>query len=139
MLARVSIPRSLNQQIRLLSMSSKVSSKGESTTTPMYRFEATLPELPVPTLENTAARYLKSIKAFHLPQAPGTANNPEPSFKITEKAVESFLTSPSVKTLQERLLARAAEKNSWLSEWWNETAYFGWRGPVVPWVVSLTS
>lgn len=95
---------------------------------PMYRFEAALPELPVPSLEDTAARYLQSAKAFHLPSSPTSAATPEPSFAKTEEAVHEFLTSPLVKELQDRLLKRAERKSSWLSEWWNETAYFGWRG-----------
>lgn len=88
--------------------------------TPMYRFEATLPKLPVPTLADTASRYLKSTEPFATP--------------ATAPAVAAFLTSPLVQTLQERLLKRAAETESWLSDWWNESAYFGWRGPNVPWV-----
>jgi hypothetical protein len=35
--------------------------------------------------------------------------------------VQDFLKSPLVAQLQERLEKRAAEKSSWLSEWWNET------------------
>jgi carnitine O-acetyltransferase len=126
----------------------------------MYKFEASLPHLPVPTLKQTAARYLKSTLPFQTP--------------TTAAAVDSFLTSPLVNTLQERLQARAAgklqpsflsdlitdslssrvefffsvsntesrlhffctlsEHPNWLSDWWNESAYFGWRGPNIPWV-----
>ncbi|ORY66937.1 Choline/Carnitine o-acyltransferase-domain-containing protein [Leucosporidium creatinivorum] len=96
------------------------------------RFEASLPSLPVPTLEETAARYLTSIKPFHTPQAPGSPSTPLPSFAASEAAVKEFQESALVQELQQRLEKRAAEKSSWLSEWWNETAYFGWRGPVVP-------
>lgn len=46
--------------------------------------------------------------------------------------MKEFVESPLVKELQERLLKRAEGRDSWLSEWWNETAYFGWRGPIVP-------
>lgn len=87
---------------------------------PMYRFESTLPHLPVPTLENTAARYLKSVGPFATP--------------ATSTAVANFLTSPLVKTLQERLHLRAGKEENWLSDWWNEYAYMGYRGPNVPWV-----
>jgi carnitine O-acetyltransferase len=62
----------------------------------MYKFEASLPHLPVPTLKQTAARYLKSTLPFQTP--------------TTAAAVDSFLTSPLVNTLQERLQARAAGK-----------------------------
>ncbi|GAA6022135.1 hypothetical protein JCM10207_000773 [Rhodosporidiobolus poonsookiae] len=104
----------------------------DSSVGPMYRFEKTLPHLPVPTLEETAQRYLTSIKPFHTAQEPGTTPAPLPSWEKSEKAVKDFVESPLVKELQQRLLKRAEEKESWLSEWWNETAYLGWRGPVVP-------
>lgn len=60
----------------------------------MYKFEASLPHLPVPTLKQTADRYLKSALPFAGPN--------------TSTAVQSFLSSPLVHTLQERLQARAA-------------------------------
>ncbi|KAK4699754.1 hypothetical protein P7C70_g6504, partial [Phenoliferia sp. Uapishka_3] len=99
---------------------------------PPDRFERSLPSLPVPTLSETASRYLKSIQPFHTPQSPGSSSTPLPTFAASESAVAEFLSSPLVKELQERLEKRASEKSSWLSEWWNEAAYFGWRGPVVP-------
>ncbi|KDE09052.1 hypothetical protein MVLG_00770 [Microbotryum lychnidis-dioicae p1A1 Lamole] len=99
---------------------------------PMYRFEASLPSLPVPKIEETAQRYLESIKPFHIDPNPLTSTEPTESFRASEKAVAEFVSSPLVKELQQRLEQRAAERPSWLSEWWNETAYFGWRGPVVP-------
>ncbi|KAM0745737.1 acyltransferase ChoActase/COT/CPT [Meredithblackwellia eburnea MCA 4105] len=105
----------------------------DSSVGPMYRFERSLPHLPVPTIEETAARYLKSIKTYHLPQDPLSSNEtPLDTWKASEAAVDEFVKSPLVKELQARLEQRAQEKSSWLSEWWNETAYFGWRGPVVP-------
>ncbi|GJN89602.1 hypothetical protein Rhopal_002589-T1 [Rhodotorula paludigena] len=99
---------------------------------PTYRFERSLPRLPVPTLEETAERYLASIRPYHTAQEPASSADPLPSWAKSEEAVKDFLASPLVKELQQRLLQRAEGKESWLSEWWNETAYFGWRGPVVP-------
>lgn len=85
------------------------------------RFERSLPSLPVPTLEDTAQRYLTSIKPYHTPQEPGSPSSTLPTFAASEQAVQDFVKSPLVKELQDRLLKRAAEKSSWLSEWWNET------------------
>jgi carnitine O-acetyltransferase len=34
--------------------------------------------------------------------------------------------------LQERLEQRAKDKDSWLSEWWNDAAYMGYRGRIIP-------
>lgn len=99
----------------------------------MYRFERGLPNLPVPTLEQTATRYLQSVKAFHV------ADPTNPEMKNTENAVQKFKDSPLVQELQGRLQQRASEKSSWLSEWWNDYAYMAYRGPVVPWVVSTIS
>ncbi|GAA5975135.1 hypothetical protein JCM11641_004362 [Rhodosporidiobolus odoratus] len=110
----------------------QVAKEGEQTDTPMLRFESTLPHLPVPTLQETADRYLASIKPFHTSQTPGSPSTPLPSWAKSEQAVKAFVDSPLVQELQKRLEERAKGKESWLSEWWNETAYFGWRGPVVP-------
>lgn len=92
----------------------------------MLRFEKSLPKLPVPTLESTASKYLESVKP-HLTPA---------EFATTQTVVKEFLSSPIGKTLQERLLARAAEpgRQSWISEWWNDAAYMGYRDPVVVFV-----
>ena len=93
---------------------------------PMLRFEASLPRLPVPPLSSTAAKYLETVKP-HL-----TAEE----YSATQAAVNTFLNSDQAKVLQERLQARAADPNnkSWLSEWWNEVAYMGYRDPVVVFV-----
>ncbi|KWU47342.1 nucleolar GTP-binding protein 2 [Rhodotorula sp. JG-1b] len=101
---------------------------------PMLRFEHTLPHLPVPTLQETADRYLTSIRPYHTAQEPSAPSDPLESWQTSEAAVKDFVNSPLVHKLQDRLQKRAESegRESWLSEWWNETAYFGWRGPVVP-------
>ncbi|TKA57749.1 hypothetical protein B0A53_00898 [Rhodotorula sp. CCFEE 5036] len=101
---------------------------------PMLRFEHTLPHLPVPTLQETADRYLTSIRPYHTAQEPSAPSDPLESWQNSEAAVKDFVNSPLVHKLQDRLQKRAESegRESWLSEWWNETAYFGWRGPVVP-------
>ena len=98
------------------------------------RFEHTLPHLPVPTLQETADRYLTSIRPYHTAQEPSAPSDPLESWQTSEAAVKDFVNSPLVHKLQDRLQKRAESegRESWLSEWWNETAYFGWRGPVVP-------
>ncbi|TFK69544.1 acyltransferase ChoActase/COT/CPT [Pluteus cervinus] len=92
----------------------------------MLRYQASLPHLPVPPLASTAAKYLETVKP-HL-----TASE----FSRTSAAVQSFLSSPLASTLQGRLQARAADpqNKSWLSEWWNDVAYMGYRDPVVVFV-----
>lgn len=98
------------------------SSKG-----PMLRFEDSLPRLPVPSLEETSQRYLKSVHPLL----------DKRQFANTKRAVEEF-TSPTGKghELQRRLKARREDPKhkNWLHEWWNDTAYLSYRDPVVPYV-----
>lgn len=92
----------------------------------MLRFEASLPRLPVPPLPSTAAKYLETVKP-HL-----TAEE----YSQTASIVKSFVESEQGKELQKRLEQRAADPNikNWLADWWNETAYMGYRDPVVVYV-----
>lgn len=101
--------------------------KEDASKGPMLRFEDSLPRLPVPTLEETAKRYLKSVHPLLTKQ----------EFAETEKAVKEFLSPDSLgQTLQKRLLARREEPSikNWIHEWWNNAAYLGYRDPVVPYV-----
>ncbi|KKK15144.1 hypothetical protein P175DRAFT_0503044 [Aspergillus ochraceoroseus IBT 24754] len=93
----------------------------------MLRFEDSLPRLPVPSLEETSRRYLKSVHAVVS----------DAEYENTKKVVEEFIRPGGVgHTLQERLLARAADPKhkNWLAEWWNHAAYLGYRDPVIPYV-----
>lgn len=89
---------------------------------PMLRFEKSLPTLPIPTIPSTAAKYLETVKP-HL-----TAQE----YMETHAAVEKFIMSPHVHKLQDRLQERAQGADSWLSEWWNDAAYMGYRKSVEP-------
>ena len=63
----------------------------------MLRFEDSLPRLPVPTLEETAQRYLKSVHPL-LSQT---------EFETTTKAVNEFVAPGGPgEELQKRLVAR---------------------------------
>jgi carnitine O-acetyltransferase len=93
----------------------------------MLRFQDSLPRLPVPTLEETAARYLKTLKPLLS----------ETELASSKKAVEEFIApgGPGRK-LQDKLIARREDPNcrNWLAEWWNDAAYLSYRDPVVPYV-----
>lgn len=78
------------------------------------------PPLPVPPLEQTLVKYLDTVRPL--------VNNEQ--FQNTKKAVERFKQNEGPK-LQNLLLQRAKEKDSWLSEWWLHCAYLGYRLPVV--------
>lgn len=90
---------------------------------PMLRYEKSLPRLPVPSLASTAIKYLETVEP-HVTQE---------AYTNTKKIVEEFITSEQGKELQHRLEARAAEpdRGNWLSDWWNDSAYMGYRDPVV--------
>lgn len=94
---------------------------------PMLRFQESLPRLPVPTLEETAARYLKSLHPILSPS----------EFEQSKSAVADFLKPGGVGSkLQEKLVARREDPKhkNWIYEWWNEAAYLAYRDPVVPYV-----
>ncbi|PBP17172.1 choline/Carnitine O-acyltransferase [Diplocarpon rosae] len=91
----------------------------------MLRFEDSLPKLPVPTLEETAARYLKSVHPLLSTS----------EFESTTKAVEEFIKPGGAGSkLQEKLIARREDPKhkNWIYEWWNDAAYLSYRDPVVP-------
>ncbi|KAL1982171.1 hypothetical protein VTN96DRAFT_1706 [Rasamsonia emersonii] len=93
----------------------------------MLRFEDSLPRLPVPSLEETGRRYLKSVHPLLSPE----------EYERTSKAVAEFIRPGGEgEPLQKRLLARRDDPSikNWLTEWWNHTAYLGYRDPVVPYV-----
>jgi carnitine O-acetyltransferase len=93
----------------------------------MLRFEDSLPRLPVPSLEETAKRYLKSVHPLLQPD----------EYSKTETAVKKFLEPNSLaQTLQKRLVARRNDPKhkNWIFDWWNEAAYLSYRDPVIPYV-----
>lgn len=94
---------------------------------PMLRFEDSLPRLPVPTLEETAKRYLKSVRPL-LSRS---------EFSKSKEAVDDFIRPGGIgEELQRRLVARRedAKHKNWVYEWWNDTAYLTYREPVVPYI-----
>lgn len=101
--------------------------KEDSSKGPMLRFQESLPRLPVPTLEETTSRYLKSLSPL-LSKA---------ELEKSKKAVEEFIKPGGIgRKLQEKLIARreSPEHKNWIYDWWNEAAYLAYRDPVVPYV-----
>lgn len=93
----------------------------------MLRFQESLPRLPVPTLEETAARYVKSLHPLLSPV----------EYASSKKAVDEFIKPGGVgQKLQEKLIARREDPKvkNWIYEWWNDAAYLSYRDPVVPYV-----
>lgn len=93
----------------------------------MLRFQESLPRLPVPTLEETATRYVKSLHPLLSPV----------EYAASKKAVDEFIKPGGVgQKLQEKLIARREDPKikNWIYEWWNDSAYLAYRDPVVPYV-----
>lgn len=107
---------------RALSSSPSSSTSADSHPKPLYASQPSLPHLPVPTLSSTLHKYIETLQPLQTPE----------EHQKSRKTIESFLSSETAKTLQQRLEARAAERDSWLSEWWNDAAYMGYRGRIVP-------
>ncbi|KAK2612874.1 Carnitine O-acetyltransferase mitochondrial [Conoideocrella luteorostrata] len=93
----------------------------------MLRFQDSLPQLPVPTLEETAKRYLKSLRPILSAS----------EYATSEAAVEDFVKPGGIgRKLQDKLIAKrdAPTTKNWIYEWWNDAAYLAYRDPVVPYV-----
>ncbi|KAH6953260.1 acyltransferase ChoActase/COT/CPT [Fusarium avenaceum] len=94
---------------------------------PMLRWQDSLPRLPVPTLEETAKRYLKSLHPLLSPS----------EYEASKKAIDEFVRPGGIGSkLQEKLVAKREDPNTknWIYEWWNDAAYLSYRDPVVPYV-----
>lgn len=81
----------------------------------------------MPSLQETATRYLRSVEPL---VAPG-------EYARTSAAVLDFIRPGGVgEALQQKLLARCTDPaiKNWMIDWWNHSAYLGYRDPVVPYV-----
>jgi carnitine O-acetyltransferase len=92
----------------------------------LFAHQDKLPHLPVPSLQETAELYLKTLE-------PLTSKT---EFEESVKNVSDFIKPGGFgEVLQQRLLKRAEEMNlkgrSWLIDWWNDYAYMGYRDPLV--------
>ena len=91
----------------------------------MLRYQASLPPLPVPPLSSTLSKYIETVEPLLTPA----------QLEHTKTTAKKFLSSPIAATLQERLEQRAERVgDNWLSDWWNDAAYMGYRDPVVVFV-----
>lgn len=125
--ARTTVSHRFLKMPGIVRANSTASIKEDPSQGPMLRFQEALPRLPVPSLEETAVKYLRSVKAV----------SSELEYSKTEAVVKDFVRPGSVgHKLQERLLSRANDPKvkNWLSEWWNDLAYLSYRDPVVPYV-----
>lgn len=85
----------------------------------MFSRQALLPRLPVPALDQTLDKYLKSVRPLLTDE----------EFNNTKQIVQEFSKNPGPK-LQTLLEQRASQEENWLSEWWMKIAYLEFRSPV---------
>lgn len=91
----------------------------------LFKFQSQLPKLPVPTLQETCSKYLKTVEPFLSSS----------QLETTKAHVEEFLqTGGPGEVLQKRLEDFAKDKDNWLAEFWDDYAYMSYRDPVVPYV-----
>ncbi|XP_067366387.1 peroxisomal carnitine O-octanoyltransferase isoform X1 [Channa argus] len=83
-----------------------------------FKYQSSLPPLPVPSLENSLSKYLEAVRPFAS----------EDEFKATVQIVRKFQDGVG-KVLHYKLLQRAKTKKNWLEEWWFDTAYLEVRIP----------
>ncbi|KAJ1951386.1 hypothetical protein FBU59_000184 [Linderina macrospora] len=83
--------------------------------------QSRLPRLPIPTLKDTATRYLRSLQPLLNPA----------DYARSEKAVSEFIGPTGLgPVLQQRLQqVDAASPYSWLEDIWLKKAYLEWREP----------
>lgn len=87
-----------------------------------FDLDETLPSLPVPTLEETVARYLESVEPLVDPE----------TFKNVRAAAQELLEPGGTgRILQAALEARAAQTHNWLSGWWEDVAYLSYPESLV--------
>lgn len=79
-----------------------------------------LPHLPLPKLDDTLQKYLKSVQPFLGPD----------KYHKTSKLLDDFAKGAGAK-LQELLQAKAKTSENWLADWWTSVAYLSFRSPVV--------
>ncbi|XP_013415790.1 carnitine O-acetyltransferase [Lingula anatina] len=85
-----------------------------------YSVKQQLPRLPVPSLEQTLDKYLKSVRPLLSDE----------EYDQTRHIVADFSKNPGPK-LQDLLLKKAQSTDNWLAEWWLNVAYLSYRMPVV--------
>lgn len=91
----------------------------------LFKYQSQLPKLPVPTLQETCKKYLRTVEPFLS----------EAQLKSTTAIVEEFARPGGQgEALQLRLEEFAQGKDNWLAEYWDDYAYMSYRDPVVPYV-----
>lgn len=87
----------------------------------LYKYQLQLPHLPVPALNDTIAKYLRSVEPYLTAE----------QLEETKAKAQAFAKGPG-QQLQGRLEEFASTQDNWLAAWWDDYAYLAYRDPVVP-------
>ena len=87
-----------------------------------FELDKKLPNLPVPSLEDSVQRYLDSVEPLV----------DAATFREVKAAAEELLQPDGDgRKLQAALEARAAGRENWLSGWWEDVAYLSYPEPLI--------
>nr|XP_061812468.1 carnitine O-palmitoyltransferase 1, liver isoform-like [Nerophis lumbriciformis] len=86
----------------------------------LYSFQASLPRLPVPRVEDTIQRYLESVRPLL----------DDERYKQMEMLANDFKESKAAQ-LQRYLILKSWWANNYVSDWWEEYIYLRGRGPLM--------
>ncbi|XP_063244784.1 carnitine O-palmitoyltransferase 1, liver isoform isoform X2 [Bacillus rossius redtenbacheri] len=86
----------------------------------LYSFQGSLPRLPVPSLEETMQRYLRSIRPIVSDE----------QYARIEKLVDEFQNGIGIK-LQRYLLLKSWWASNYVSDWWEDFIYLRGRSPIM--------
>ncbi|XP_066579830.1 carnitine O-palmitoyltransferase 1, muscle isoform isoform X1 [Amia ocellicauda] len=86
----------------------------------LYSFQASLPRLPVPSIDATMTRYLESVRPLL----------DDEQYNQMEMVANEFKKDPAPK-LQKYLILKSWWASNYVSDWWEEYIYLRGRGPIM--------
>ncbi|XP_014600783.1 PREDICTED: carnitine O-palmitoyltransferase 1, liver isoform isoform X3 [Polistes canadensis] len=86
----------------------------------LYSFQGSLPRLPLPSVEDTMRRYLRSVKPLL----------DDENYIRMERLAKEFQNGIGVK-LQRYLILKSWWSTNYVSDWWEEYVYLRGRSPLV--------
>ncbi|XP_008553857.1 carnitine O-palmitoyltransferase 1, liver isoform isoform X1 [Microplitis demolitor] len=86
----------------------------------LYSFQGSLPRLPLPSVEETTSRYLRSIRPLV----------DDENYLRMEKLAKEFEQGIAVK-LQRYLILKSWWSSNYVSDWWEEYVYLRGRSPIM--------
>lgn len=86
----------------------------------LYSYQGSLPKLPVPSLDDTMSRYLRSVRPLLSDE----------KYRRMERLVEEFRNGLG-RRLQRYLVLKSWWSTNYVSDWWEEYVYLRGRSPIM--------